>query len=293
MSSGTVGAFEVGRCLESVTKCHELPSGTAAGLDDHEPRVFGGLAEQPTRVQEHPKRSPHDPETDVQDPHDNPHHETITREAEEQHSRREARCRPSESDAVGRAAHDAVQNDDLGGLNVSGLFQNICDAESNSSFESFLFREFASVRLIRSHELDDLSTGRTGAKQLSLNRPDAPSDLQDSSVDEPVPRKTLDHRLFDLIETLFSEPLEALSCKPRLEHLLARSGTAAAGHGGHNTNSREAESDGARRIRNRFVSARWLWYPVDQHVELSADQILILVADHQEALAVARDIVIR
>jgi hypothetical protein len=85
----------------------------------------------------------------------------------------EAGRHAGQPDAVRRAAHDAVQDDNVGRRNGARLLENVSHTERASSLEAFLPR----VRLIGGDELDNLSLACAGSEQLGLDRPDASTDL--------------------------------------------------------------------------------------------------------------------
>jgi hypothetical protein len=80
-------------------------------------------------------------------------------------------------DPVRRAAHDAVQDDNVGRRNSVRLLENVSHTERASSLEALLPRKLPRVRLIGGDELDNLSLACARSEQLGLDRPDPSTDL--------------------------------------------------------------------------------------------------------------------
>ena len=108
-------------------------------------------------------------------------HADVARVAEHDRPPCEARGGACELDAVGRAADDSVEDDDVGGLDCVRVVQHVDDAKRDTIGEAHVGRELPRVRLVRPDELDDLPRRRTRLEQLGLNRADATADLENSS----------------------------------------------------------------------------------------------------------------
>ena len=63
--------------------------------------------------------------------------------------------------AVRRAAHDAIEDDDVSVKDRLGVIQDVRDAERTAIVHAFFTRELARVRLVSGEQLDDLT--RVGA----------------------------------------------------------------------------------------------------------------------------------
>jgi len=136
------------------------------------------------RVQERSERSAQQMEQPVHDAHDEPYCRTITRIDHQQHAPGECAGDGGQAHAVGRAAHNAIQDDDIGGRHGLGVIEHVGESKDAPIFNPLVVSELPRVWLVRRDEFDNLSAARPRNQQLRLNGTDASSDFKNSSTGE-------------------------------------------------------------------------------------------------------------
>ncbi len=136
-------------------------------------------------MDEDAKRAPHQPHGPVHEPQTAPHQEPVARKAQNERVPGKSRCDTRQPYAIRGAADDAVQDDDVGGLDPVRALEHILDAKRRAALEPFLPCKLERVRLVGGDELDDLAGVRSGLEQLGLNRSDSTSDLEHAGSVEP------------------------------------------------------------------------------------------------------------
>jgi hypothetical protein len=106
---------------------------------------------------------------------------------------------PHEAYPVSRAAHDPMEDDEVGRSHSLGMLEDVGYAKRAPGFDAKLPGQFQSVGTIRRYKLDDLSASSPSCEQLRLNSSDASADLEHSSASDGATRNTRDHLPLELV----------------------------------------------------------------------------------------------
>ena len=141
-----------------------------------------------------------------------------------------ARSLARQFDTVRRAAHDPVQDHDVRGVDGVGSIEDVDDPEARLLLDTALARELKRVGLPGGDQLDDLALDGACRQELAPDRAQPSADLEHAGgVDACVPRG-LEQLELELVEAAPPVAREGAPGHPWLEHLLARTGPAAARH---------------------------------------------------------------
>src|SRR5262245_57149647 len=97
-------------------------------------------------MQERTKRSAHQFEEAVHEAHDEPYDRAVTWIDDEKHATGELRAHRGQSNAFRRAAHNAIQDDDIGGRHRVGTLKDVGDSKGAPIAYPLLLRELARIR---------------------------------------------------------------------------------------------------------------------------------------------------
>src|SRR4030095_9577511 len=141
-------------------KCGKLPRERLAGLSDDQSFRLGGSVERLARMQKDAKRPLHDPQDEIQHATTDSYQHLVTWIAEKEHAIGEASRHSGAAHAVGRTAHDTIEDDDVSMRNGFGTLENVHDTKRAPIFNAFVSGELLSVRFVCRHQFDDLSAIR-------------------------------------------------------------------------------------------------------------------------------------
>jgi hypothetical protein len=131
-------------------------------------------------MHESPERPSHDLHRDVRRAHEDADEESVAWVDQKEHAVREAGSSRGQLNAIGRAADDTIEDDDVSGTDRVSPIEHVCDPERAPAFDALVACKFPGIWLVRGDELDDLAPGGARGEQFGLNRPDAATDLQNA-----------------------------------------------------------------------------------------------------------------
>ena len=136
---------------------------------------------------------------------------------------------------VGIAAHDSMEDDHIGGLDVGRVGGDVVEAPLRTLLEAVLLKEPCPLLLVPGGELEVDGARRASLQELDLQLADAAADLEDARSLDPVLLEERHHALRCLVDPVLAIALGRTGSHPRREERVAATRVAAARHCGQPT----------------------------------------------------------
>src|SRR5438874_9936815 len=143
------------------------------------------------------------------------------RVAEDDQSPRMLGDRGEEALVVRVAADDAIEHDDVSGLDLAGVDGDVAELALGSRFEARFPQEPVRFLVVARRELEVDGALGPALEQLDLDRPDAASDLEYRRAREPPLLEERDHLLRRLVEPALAVALGRPPGETRAEEPVA------------------------------------------------------------------------
>jgi hypothetical protein len=154
------------------------------------------------------------------------------RVAEDHEPPRVLRRRCEQPSVVGVTADNAVEHDDIGGLDRVSVGGDVVEAPGHALLEPVLAEQAPPLLLVRRRKLEVEHAGGAALQQLEPDPAHTAADLENRRALDPAGVEEGDHSPRRLVEAFLPIPLRDAAREPLAEHLVASAGAAATRHEG-------------------------------------------------------------